>query len=197
MVRGRERHPRHSVSHFSRIAAKCAPLAFVIALHVAGPLPALAQESDRVSQLEERKLELEVAALERDQQEWRLWVAFVLSSIAAVIGWFVAYWQANRVKHAALDQAVHARRLEAYVRLASVTAPLALFFPSSWGAAGIVPSGCATLGSRLSDWYFKDGGLLLSEDSRNAYSHLARALAAAVTRVEALRARAGRRALGR
>jgi len=80
---------------------------------------------------------------------------------------------ARRTRLGGLDQSVHDARLEAYPRLVEATAPLALYFP---GKPSIRPSDCQQMGRSMSDWYFRNGGLLLSSKARDAYFRLMRAL---------------------
>lgn len=80
---------------------------------------------------------------------------------------------AHRERIAALDRTVHEKRLEAYTGLVAATEPLALLFPP---AAMLSPCICEGMGNRLRAWYFQQGGLLMTKESRQAYFALGRAL---------------------
>jgi hypothetical protein len=77
------------------------------------------------------------------------------------------------------DKAVHTTRLEVYVALVQELAPLALFFPSvaqsdnpSSCSYILTPQICLEMGTKLCKWYFRGGGILLSDNSREAYFYL-------------------------
>ncbi len=76
----------------------------------------------------------------------------------------------------ARNQAVHEERLKAYPKLVRATASLAIYFPDARQHVPIGPRNCADMGSKLTAWYFEEGGLLLSRNSKSAYFRLATAL---------------------
>jgi hypothetical protein len=98
--------------------------------------------------------------------------------IAAILGAAVSYWVAKRTSAALLDQSTHEKRLVCYPKLVKATAPFAIYFPSerSNGSGTVTPLVCRHVGRALSDWYFEEGGLLLSEKARDSYFDLAEAL---------------------
>lgn len=109
--------------------------------------------------------------------------------VGAVTSLLVAPW--TRVGQ--LDQAVHEKRLDAYPKLVRATSLLSIYFPGpAHGSPGETESSpsrfdsaaCTRMGHFLSAWYFRHGGLLLSEGSLGAYLDLARALTAASTAPE-------------
>jgi hypothetical protein len=126
--------------------------------------------------LQIKKLTLEINDLGRIH--WSEWLAPTLTLMTAILGAAVSYWLAKRTSAAALDQMTHEKRLACYPKLVKATAPFAIFFPNerSNGIGTITPLVCQHGGRALSDWYFEEGGLLLSEKARDAYFDLAEAL---------------------
>jgi hypothetical protein len=119
------------------------------------------------------KLELEVAELKK----WYLpWLNAGLGLVAGIVGTFGALFVTKRELLGAVDQSVHECRLERYPKLVNAMAPLALYFPSDKFAQPLGPADCAKMGRAFTDWYFEDGGLLLSDKSRGAYFNVQRAL---------------------
>ena len=129
------------------------------------------QERQVAPQVE--KLEREINALKRAENPLRSWLPVVIGLVAGVIGAAGSLVVARRTRLGGLDQSVHDAQLEAYPRLVEATAPLALYFP---GQPSIRPSDCRQMGRSMSDWYFRNGGLLLSSKARDAYFRLMRAL---------------------
>ena len=101
----------------------------------------------------------------------------VIAALAAITAAIMSYVNGLRVNKltalAVLDKAVHEERLKAYPNLFGCTAPFALYFSQT---DLITQDVCRQVGEALSWWYFKEGGLLLSSRSRDAYFLLARAL---------------------
>ena len=127
----------------------------------------------RKEQLEVQKLEFEIAALRQKEREWPAWLTAALGLMVGIVGTGASVWVARRSRFAALDQVVHAKRLELYADLVKAMEPLALYFPPR---QVVTPRDCSAMGETLCAWYFAGGGLLMSTSSRDAYFCLARAL---------------------
>jgi hypothetical protein len=148
----------------------------LVAAAVGGVAAAQAQTPEsRKAQLEEKKLELEVAALakKQDQAEVPAWLTGFLGLILGAVGTGVSVWAARRARQGALDQEVHKKRIESYPHLVNATSKLALYFPP---ASPLGPEDCRAMGEKIRAWYFEGGGLLMSTTARDAYFVLARAL---------------------
>ncbi len=126
-------------------------------------------------ELEDRKLELECSKLKaRELPGWLIGLGLGLLTGAGGVS---SVWLARRTRHGTLDQSVHDKRLEAYPHLVRATAPFAVYFPGFTSSCEMIgPEECRKIGHTMSQWYFARGGLLLSEDARDAYERLARAL---------------------
>jgi len=102
----------------------------------------------------------------------------VISALAGVIGLGVSYvgFQ-QRIKkdlEAKYDASLRGLRLDVYKRLWSLLKTLALF-----GRAGYPNQAqLEAFAESLRDWYFDEGGLYMSENTRDAYFRLQRALRA-------------------
>jgi hypothetical protein len=110
--------------------------------------------------------------------------------VAAAVAAVVAVLVNARLRRNALDQKTHEARLERYPELTKAAGPLALYFPAieKWEReAHLTPGKCRAIGQAMSRWYFDSGGLLLSDEARDAYFAFARALthAAAADRLDA------------
>jgi hypothetical protein len=129
----------------------------------------------RKTELEAQKLELEIASLKRNA--FPGWGIGALGLAVGIAGTASTLWVARRTRAGALDQSVHDSRLQTYPQLVKSTSPLGVYFPH-YGSAieSLVPATCARMGWAMSQWYFNSGGLLLSEQSRDAYFKFARAL---------------------
>jgi type IV secretory pathway TrbD component len=133
----------------------------------------------RKAELEVQKLELEVAKLKEVHADWPTWVPALFGLLLAAMSIPASFWAARRARKGELDQATHEKRLASYPHLVEATSPLALYFPGSdpdGGTASLSQSKCRAMGLGMSKWYFAGGGLLLSEEARDAYFNLARAL---------------------
>jgi len=156
--------------------AKLAPLVLLaltcgsLSSSQAQQLPAAT--STHNDRLTDRKLELEVAALE-DARRVPWWFSVLVGFAGGVAGTVVTVWGARRARVGALDQALHEKRIESYPDLVAATAQLALYFPSK---PSVSPSDCHVMGEAMSAWYFHKGGLLMSPAARDVYFRLARAL---------------------
>ena len=158
--------------------------ALVVAIVFCQPKFAVAQQASdtlqgRKAALEVQKLELEVSKLNaRELPGWLIGGLGLLTGVlTGVAGTVTSVWIARRARHGALDQSVHDKRLEAYPDLMRATAPFAVYFPAYTSSTGMIdPKECGAIGHTMSQWYFGPGGLLLSEDARDAYFRLARAL---------------------
>jgi len=152
--------------------------AAVLMLPLAGT--ALGQQP---SALEADKLALEVEKLRSDlASDWLKWgvplITLFLGLASAAGTFLVARWtRAN-----SLDQATHEKRLECYPKLVQATKRFALYFPEG---GQFSPGDCTIMGHEMSNWYFKEGGILMSTKARDAYFKLARALTRA-SRAKAL-----------
>jgi hypothetical protein len=141
----------------------------------------MAQDESNSAALEIRKLELEIARLEQELDEWATWDPFILGGAGALFAASIAasasIWVAHRTRRASLDQAVHEKRLEYYPKLVQVGAPLALYFPN----IVIDRAACGEIGTEMRELYFSGAGLLMSEEVRDTYFLLALALTLAST----------------
>jgi hypothetical protein len=100
-------------------------------------------------------------------------LASVISGLAGVVASYVGIqWKIKKDLEAKFDASLRALRLQAYPPLWGLVKPLALFGRD--GYPGI--NDLVTLSKSLRDWYFDQGGLYLSETSRNAYFGLQRSL---------------------
>jgi len=130
---------------------------------------------DRKAELEVEKLQLQIAKLR--ERSTPVWIPAVIGVLAGIATAASSLWVARRARSGTLDQAVHTSRLETYQKLVAAAAPLAIYFPPGEGVNRTIgPASCAEMGRAMSEWYFARGGLLLSEDARNAYFKLMRAL---------------------
>jgi len=127
----------------------------------------------RKEQLEVQKLELELASLREKKHEWPAWLTAALGFMGGIAGTAASVWAVRGSRLAALDQAVHEKRLELYVDLVKATERLALYFPL---AQAVAQQDCIAMGGALRAWYFAGGGLVMSTAARDAYFRLARAL---------------------
>jgi hypothetical protein len=156
-------------------------VAYVLALVMvafAGLAAAQAQTGhleSRRAQLEEKKLELEVAALTKkeDQAEVPAWLTGFLGLLLGAAGTGASVWAARRARQGALDQEVHKKRIESYPHLVNAMSKLALYFPP---VKAVGREDCRAMGETIRAWYFEGGGLLMSTAARDAYFVLARAL---------------------
>jgi len=126
--------------------------------------------------LEVQKLELEVAQLKKPN--WNSAITVSLGILTVAMSALVSFLAARRAREGALDEATHEKRLDDYPKLVEATSPLAVYFPSGYPSAQIFvsPADCAEMGQTMSRWYFGGGGVLMSEQARDAYFRLARAL---------------------
>lgn len=163
----------HPAPRYTRIVLVGSAVLLSTSLAVAGHQPDAAEA--RKIQLETQKLELEIASLKRNAVP--AWGIGVLGIVVGITGTASTLWVARRTRVGGLDQSVHDGRLQSYPRLVTAAAPLAVYFPDYGSAAdSLGPTACTRIGLAMSRWYFSDGGLLLSEQSREAYFRLARAL---------------------
>lgn len=137
------------------------------------------QDSDAVQKrkadLEIEKLELEVSKLK--SRELPAWVTGVFGVVLGIAGTASSIWVSRKARFGALDQSVHVKRLDAYPEAVKATAPLAVYFPGYGPCTeAIGPAECLLMGEALSRWYFDGGGLLMSNEARDAYFRLARGL---------------------
>ena len=135
--------------------------------------PAASADPRRV-ELELQKLQLEIERLRDRPAPW--WMSGVLGVVVGVGSTVGAVWVARRNQLGALDQSVHDQRLKTYPALVQAAERLAIYFPPYTDSEPMGPQQCEKMGRAMSLWYFRKGGLLLSEDSRPAYFLLARAL---------------------
>lgn len=105
------------------------------------------------------------------------WLTALLGFLGGAATTLVSVWGARRARLGELDQAVHERRLDLYPRLVACASRLAVYFPrAATDNQPLSPQDCAEMGRSMSRWYFGGGGLLLSEQARDAYFNLMRAL---------------------
>lgn len=99
--------------------------------------------------------------------DWTNLVAFSVGMAGTAATW----WISRRIRLGEHDRTVHEKRLEAYPELVQAMSPLAVFFPHTGGSAirALDKAVCAGIGEALSRWYFKEGGLLFSPESRDRY----------------------------
>src|SRR5882672_404732 len=100
----------------------------------------------------------------------------VISALAGVIGLGVSYvgfqQRIRKDLEAKYDASLRGLRLDVYKRLWSLLKTLALF-----GRAGYPNQAqLEAFAESLRDWYFEEGGLYMSENTRDAYFRLQRAL---------------------
>jgi hypothetical protein len=135
---------------------------------------------NRVRDLQARKLELEVAKLDKEIGEWPSWLTGMIGLSAGVVGTLVSIWGTRLARHDSLNQAIHDQRLALYPDLFKATELFAIHFPEVAAPSGrLGPQECQLMGQQLSHWYFRKGGLLLSKKSRDAHLMLSSALAKA------------------
>jgi hypothetical protein len=106
--------------------------------------------------------------------DWTNLVAFVVGMAGTAVTW----WISRRARVGEHDKTVHEKRLDAYPKLVRATSPLAVFFPHTEKSAlaALDKDACAEIGAACSRWYFSEGGLLLSRESRDRYFALVTAL---------------------
>jgi len=137
---------------------------------------AAAQQNDlesRKTALEVQKLKLEVRNLKNPLSVWLVPALGVVAGVVAgVITFGSSAWVSRVTRHGGLDQSVHEKRLELYPGLVKTTETLALYFPS---VPSVSQEECHAMGNAMREWYFGNG-LILSDEARDAYFMLARAL---------------------
>ena len=179
----------------SRIAIAFSLKSLVLALSLSlMPLAAAQTETDALlaqkTELEIAKLEQEIAQLKKPANwpgpDWEFWLQIGGGFLAGIISTLGAL----RSRQGSTDLLVHERRLEIYPELLKITAPLAINFQNMGGQDSVILSRdrCAQIGHSMTEWYFGGGGLIMSNDTRNAYLDLARALTRAFKSEEELRA---------
>jgi hypothetical protein len=131
------------------------------------------------------KVKLEIAKLKYDaswQGEFFGVLRLLSSALVGLIGGVAGFVFSSRLGRAnqvaALDQKSHEARLAKYPELVAATKPLALYFPhdDAGKLQTLTPQICAKMGRNLSEWYFEQGGLLLTATARDRYFALARTL---------------------
>lgn len=85
--------------------------------------------------------------------------------LGGALGFFSTRWQTNRSARVASDAALRERRLGAYSQLWQLTGA----FPKNPEGEQLEPAKIANLLQELNGWYFSIGGLVLSNDARQAY----------------------------
>lgn len=165
------------VRSFVRRFGKQVFVVWLTLLILSGTLRAAEQDAARSRpELELQKLELEIRALQK-QQQLPAWFSGVLGVLVGIVGAGSTLWIARRTRTGELDQSIHDKRIEKYPRLVNATASLAIYFPDYASHSGSIgPRQCKEMGHAMSKWYFSGGGLLLSEKARDAYFSLALAL---------------------
>jgi hypothetical protein len=88
--------------------------------------------------LQFEKLKLEVAQLREGTRGWwtQPWFTVSLGIVTGAVSGVGSFLAARRSRLAALDQAVHEKRLEAYPKLVNACHQLALYFPDYTSSAG-------------------------------------------------------------
>jgi hypothetical protein len=105
----------------------------------------------------------------------RLLSSALVGLIGGAAGFVFSSRLARANQAAALDQKSHEARLAKYPELVAAMKPLALYFPydRSGKLQTLTPEICAKMGREFSDWYFEQGGLLLTAAARDRYFALA------------------------
>lgn len=96
----------------------------------------------------------------------------VSALIGAVTGILTTSWKTRKDLESAYDIEVRKQRIEAYRALWELLQPLAYYSPPG----PLTYEGVEDLSKKLRGWYFKTGGLFLSERTREPYFDLQRAL---------------------
>ena len=139
----------------------------------AAPQPTASADARKL-ELENRKLQLEIERLRDRPAPW--WLSAVLGVIVGAARTAGAVLVARRNQLGALDQSVHDERLKTYPLLVQATEQLAIHFPPRRAGEPFGPEQCEQMGQAMALWYFRNGGLLLSQKSRPAYFRFGRAL---------------------
>jgi hypothetical protein len=109
---------------------------------------------------------------------------FVLPVLTAIIGFIVAYMTTllkfRKGLEAKYDESLRAQRIETYKRLWKLLQPLARYAREEEAT----PARMEQLGGELRGWYFEDGGLFCTNETRNAYFKLQQGIEQAVKAVE-------------
>lgn len=99
--------------------------------------------------------------------------AAVISGVAGLATSYVGIqWKIKKDLEAKFDASLRSLRLQAYPPLWGLLKPLALFGRDGYPDR----TDLVALSESLRDWYFDQGGLYLSEKSRDAYFRLQRAI---------------------
>jgi hypothetical protein len=88
----------------------------------------------------------------------------VVASITGVLGYRSARWSLRKE----LEVDLRRQRLDAFKALWALSEPLAKYGRTG-PASRVTPASLETLSNRLRHWYFAQGGMFLTEPSRNAY----------------------------
>jgi hypothetical protein len=101
-------------------------------------------------------------------------LATVAAALSALLSFFVTSWKVRRDLEVEYDKSLRTLRIESYKKLWTLLLSLARYPrpepPSYENLEGLT--------EQLRDWYFKDGGLFLSDETREAYFDLQDALQA-------------------
>ncbi|MBT8409512.1 MAG: hypothetical protein KJN93_07795 [Alphaproteobacteria bacterium] len=135
------------------------------------------------------KTYLEIAKLEWETGPGR-YVSIATPLLVVLVGAGLAAWFDRRLKAAELRfTELTSARKDAYAEAFGHLKPTALYFPpaaraetgnqATTGRHILTPGDCEKMGAALSDWYFGEGGVLMSRRARDAYFALAHALARA------------------
>lgn len=99
----------------------------------------------------------------------------VVASITGVLGYRSARWSLRKE----LEVDLRRQRLEAFKALWALSEPLAKYGRSG-PASHVTPASLERLSSKLRHWYFAQGGMFLSDSSRDAYFAFQDALQAVI-----------------
>jgi hypothetical protein len=99
----------------------------------------------------------------------------VVASITGVLGYRSARWSLRKE----LEVDLRRQRLDAFKALWALSEPLAKYGRTG-PASRVTPASLAALSSKLRHWYFAQGGMFLTESSRDAYFAFQDALQAVI-----------------
>jgi hypothetical protein len=150
----------------------------------ASPPPSAASTQQKIER-EVEKLDHEIAKLKRELGFWGVIGQAIplLVLLVSLLAGYAINKRLNALKSAEEKfSSLVEERARSYAAAYECMRPTALFFPSRPERAQsdedpqLTSEDCRRMGTALSSWYFGTGGLMMSEDSRDAYFVLMEAL---------------------
>jgi hypothetical protein len=100
--------------------------------------------------------------------------AVAVAAVTALITFLATRWKVGKDFEIEINRAVRSDRIEVYRKLWTISEPLAFYAKER----DITYAEAQNVAFALRRWYYRDGGMFLSEDSRERYFGLQKALQA-------------------